>query len=105
VAAADMVVLVEVRDVANLGELQASTAATRRRPADLELAEAGGERAQLLVRHMLIVEHDDRMAVDRPPQLVEGRIVDRSADIETADLGADMRMKRPDHEGHGNPPA
>src|SRR5438128_2140987 len=53
---------------------------------------------------MLIVEYDDRMGVDRPPQLVHRGFLDRLGDIEAADFRTDMRVKRRDRESHDNPP-
>ena len=103
VAGAQPVILVEVRDVADLGELQPAPAAARRRTADLELAEPGGEGAQLLVGELLIAKHQDGMAVDCLPEGGDRGIIDPAADIEPADRGTDMRMQRRDREGHGRP--
>jgi hypothetical protein len=42
---------------------------------------------------LLIVEDEDRVPVDRPPQFLHGDLVDRLAQIEPADFGADMGMQ------------
>ena len=81
VAGAQPVVLVEVRDVADLRDREAPLAAARRRAADLQFAEPGGEIVQLPVGQLLVVEHQDGLAVDRPPDLLDCGVVDR--------LGAD----------------
>ena len=66
VAGAQPAVFVEVRDITDLRKREAPAAAARRRPADLEFAEAGGKAPQLLVAQLLVMEHQDAMTVDRP---------------------------------------
>ena len=100
VAGAQPVVLVEVRDVADLGKCEAPPAAARRRPADFQLAEAQREGAQLLVGDVLVVEHHDGMGIDRPPQRLDRRRINGVAQVEAADFGADMGVKLCDGDGH-----
>ena len=96
VAGAQPVVFVEVRNVADLGEFEAPSAAARRRPADFEIAEPGRKAAQLLVGDVLVVEDEHGMPVDRLPEGIDHRGVERVAQVDAADFGADMRMKRSD---------
>ena len=62
---ADPVVLVEVRDVADLRDREPPPSRPRADAADLQRAEAGGEIAQLGVGQALVAEHQHRIAVDR----------------------------------------
>ena len=48
----------------------------------------------------VVVEAEDGMPVDPLPERLDGGLVDRLAQIEPADLGADMRMQLSRRERH-----
>jgi len=60
---------------------------------------------KLPVADLLAAKDENGVSVDRPPQLRDGVVVNGSAGIEPADLGADMRMQWRDREGHGASPS
>ena len=79
VEAADLVVRVQVGDVADLRDGEPAGSAPRRGPADLQRAEAGCKVAQLCVGQPLVAEDHHCVAVDGRPDAVNGRGVERQA--------------------------
>jgi len=86
VALAQTALFVEVRDVPDLRQSEPPLYAFSSGPADLELAELGGEIAQLLVSEPLIVENQYGIVVDRFPEIVNYRRGDWSSEIHAAHL-------------------
>ncbi len=84
--------------------------ARRRRPAarggaaDLQRAEAGGEVAQLRIGEALVAEDHHGVAIDGGPDRIDGGLVERSAQIDAGDFGAERRMQRTCFERHAGPP-
>src|ERR1700747_2598010 len=86
VTRAQPTLFVEVRDIADLGQRQPPLATLGGGPADLELAEFAGKIAQLLVAEALFTKHQHGVTVDRLPQRLHTRPVDRPGEIHPADF-------------------
>ena len=89
----DIVVHVEVGDVADLRNLQAPSSWASGSAADLQRAEAGREVAQLRVAEALVAEDHDGVAIYRGPHGIERGIADRLAEIDAHDLCGKRRRK------------
>ncbi len=82
VQGAHVVVDVEVGDVANLRDFDASRTGARSGAADFQRAEACGEIAQLRVGETLVAKNQDCVLVNGGPQGGDGGCVDRLGQIE-----------------------
>ena len=86
---ADVVVLVEIGDVADLRDSQPALSGAGGGPADLQRAEARGEVAQLRVGEALVAEDHHRVAIDRRPDRIDGGSISRSGEIDAGDFGGE----------------
>src|SRR5262249_18344809 len=91
-AAAQAVLLVEVRDIRHLGTQPAFyvSLATARQ---FQLTEIARERHLPLVVEVLIVEHQYGVTIDRLDQRAHGGRIERPPDINPADLADKQGMK------------
>ena len=93
-------VLVEVGDVADLWVLEPPSAAARRRPADLERPEPRREIAQLRIVEALVAKHQHGITIDRLPDRLDHRRIDRPGEVDAIRLGGKQRMKLAQFEAH-----
>ena len=96
----DLVVGVEVGDVADLRDRQPSFAALQRATTDLQVTETGGEIAQLAVRQALVGKHQHGVAVDRVPDVANRGRFHRLAEVEASDRRGEVRTEGLGVDGH-----
>ncbi len=89
IQAADLVLLVEVGDVADLRNGEPAFAGARGGPTDLQRTEACGEVAKLRVGEALVTEDHHRVAIDGRPDGIDGVGIRRSGEIDAGDLGGE----------------
>jgi hypothetical protein len=101
---ADIVVHIEIGDVANLRNLQAPPPWANGSAADLQRAEAGREVTQLHIAETLIAKHHNGVAVYRGPERIRRCGVKRLVEIEAADLGDERTVQRTRLDRHADLP-
>src|SRR5436305_14863834 len=92
VAATHASTLIEIRDVGHLrpqSTLYIGAAAAR----DFQFAELAREFHLPLIVEMLVAEHQHRIPVDGLPQRRDGGRVERTFDIDAADLADEQRVQ------------
>ena len=100
VAEAQPAFLVEIGDVADLRQRQASLQCLSRGPTNLELAEIASKIAQPFVIEMLVMEYQHGVAVDRLPDSADHRGISGFIEFDAANFGSELRMNRPNFDRH-----
>src|SRR5271166_6421776 len=94
VQATDVIVFIQVGDVADLWDREAAPAATSRGTTDLQRSEARGKIAKLRVGEALVAEDEYGVTVDGRPDRIHGGGIHCLAQIDVGDLGAKGRLQR-----------
>ena len=104
VQATDVVVFVQVGDVADLRDGEPAPAGTRGGAADLQRAEPRRKVPQLRIAEALVAADHHGVAINGGPDCSHSRGIDRFGEIYATDLGDERRMQRTHLDAHARPP-